>query len=710
MSAEELLTLMREYQPDLEEDDAALLRLSYEYAEEKHRGQLRRSNRPYFEHPYEAAKILIEMRMDLPTVCAGLLHDVLEDTNVHVEHLTGYFGSEIASLVEGVTKLSALPFQVYEERQVENYRKMVIAMARDVRVVIVKLADRLHNMQTIHFLEAMKQQRIAKETLDIYAPLAARLGIHRIRTQLEDLSFKTLEPEKYSEIAAKVAEKRDERESYAVEMGEKIRQTLEEGGIKGSQVFGRPKHFYSIHQKITMRGIPFEEIHDLIAFRALVKEKNDCYLALGQLHSKWPPKHGRFKDYIATPKSNMYRSLHTTIMDRARSVEVQIRTYEMHRVCEFGIASHWLYKESGSMGGGALNGSIDQFAWFRQLLEQIRDVRNPSEFMQTIGEELFDDEIFVFTPNGDLKSFPSGVTPIDFAFAIHTEVGLTATGAKVNGRIVPLRSELRSGDVVEILTDQDARPSRDWLRFVKTGRARNKIKRWWREQEFERNVAIGRQLIETELHERKLASASLLTPKSLNRLTEELGAASPEALLADVGSRQISAQRIYHMLAPPGEPRPRKPTLPQMIDARLDGIAHTETRIAKCCAPVPGDDVVGYVTRGRGVTIHLRNCPRISSEFERVRPIQWRASGTESYPTNIIVESDDRKGLVRDVAEAIAAMGVNIHEGHVKTPDAFTAMHYWRIQVSDAQHLRAALDAIMRVKGVRRAARVRQNG
>jgi GTP pyrophosphokinase len=701
----ELIAGIRRYMPTLDAPELDLFTKAFNYAREHHEGQIRNSGCPYFVHPYEVTRILIELRMDIPTLCAGLLHDVVEDVQqVNTDDIQKEFGKEIAFLVEGVTKLGAIEFLRLDERDAENYRKMVLAMARDVRVIIVKLADRLHNMQTIGYKKEASRRRIAQETLDIYAPLAHRLGIARLRTELEDLAFKALEPEFYKDIAQRVQEKRAEREAYTERLTAQIRESLAEASIK-AEVFGRPKHLYSIYQKITQRGVPFESIYDLIGFRVLVESRGDCYLALGVIHDRWMPMPERFKDYIATPKSNGYRSLHTTVLDSGRPVEVQIRTYEMHRIAEFGVASHWRYKEPQS---SAPTQSLERFAWLRQLVEQIQEVKNPQEFLQSMRGELYDEEIFVFTPKGDMKVLKKGATPIDFAFSIHSEIGLHATGARVNGHIVPLKSELSNGDIVEIMTEPDARPSRDWLRFVKSPRARTKIKHWLREQEFEQSVQLGRRLIEAELRTHHLTPKNYLKPAVLEDLAKKLGHEDAESFLADVGNGQISPQRVYHTLVPPEEREEPfttpEPTRLQVVDARLDGI-QAVTRVAKCCMPIPGDDVVGFVTRGRGVTIHARDCPRIAGEFERIVPIDWIPSGTHTYRTEIVVESNDRKALLRDVADAIAAEGANIYKADVTTPDSFTALHHFTMDVTGTAQLKAVTNAVARVRGVRHISR-----
>ncbi|MBM3213315.1 bifunctional (p)ppGpp synthetase/guanosine-3',5'-bis(diphosphate) 3'-pyrophosphohydrolase [Candidatus Poribacteria bacterium] len=702
-----LLSDMREHLAAIGPDEVDAVAKAFDFAQRAHVGQLRRSGCPYFVHPFEVARILVDLRMDSPAICGGLLHDVVEDCGVTVEELEKEFGPIVAHVVDGVTKLGRIEYLRLDEHQSENYRKMVLAMARDVRVVIVKLADRLHNMQTIDYMSDAQRRRTAQETLEIYAPLAHRLGIARVRTELDDLAFKCLFPEAYKDIAQRVHDKRRERESYTQEMVDRIQAILRDGNV-AARVFGRPKHLYSIYRKITVRGVPFDHIYDLIGFRVLVDTPADCWLALGIIHGHWVHMPDRFKDYLTVPKTNMYQSLHTTIMDGGRPAEVQIRTHDMHRIAELGVAAHWGYKD----GDRPSSRSIDRFAWLRGLVEQIQEVRNPQEFIQSMRGELFEEEIFVFTPKGQMKIFRKGATPIDFAFAIHSDVGLHTSAAKVHGSIVPLKQELSSGDQVEILTSPDAHPSRDWLKYVKTSRARTKINHWLRAQEFEQSVQLGRRLIEAELRSHRRNPRALLKPAVLSDLATRLNHKTVEEFLADVGNGQISPQRVYHTLVPPEE-RQEEAVEPakrhrQMVDARLDGISEAETRIAKCCQPIPGDDVVGYVTRGRGVTIHALDCPRIAGEFQRIQPIEWSSTGKGTYRTAIVLESNDRVALLRDVAEVIAASGANIFNAKVTTPDEFTAVHEFSLDVTSRDQLDKIVAALARVRGVRKVSRRHQ--
>lgn len=694
---ERIISAVRSYTPP---EGIDLIKRAFDFARRKHENSRRASGEPYFVHPLETAKILIEMNLDAPTIAAALLHDVMEDEGVKYEELESLFGKEVADLVAGVTKISSLEFfGSSEERQIENYRKLTIAMARDVRVLLIKFADRLHNMRTLEHLPPERQRKIALETLEIYAPLAHRLGMFRMKVELEDLAFKFLHPEEYRQIAQLVRQKREERERYTKEMAERIREVLEEAGIK-AEVFGRPKNFYSIYVKMKTQGVPFENIYDLIAFRVLVEKVQDCYAALGVIHSKWTPIPGRIKDYIALPKSNGYRSLHTTVIDSGRPVEIQIRTYEMHRIAEYGVAAHWKYK-SGISGRTPYD---DYIAWLRSLVEQLRDVKKPHQFITSIKSELEPEEIYVFTPKGDLKVLPKGSTPIDFAYAVHTEIGHRCVGAKVNNRFVSLKYKLKTGDIVEIITDPNARPSRDWLRIVKSSRARSKIRRWLREHEREEYRKLGENMLEAELKLRRLSPKHYLTPENLERLASELKCKSVDDMLVDIGYGKISAQRAAALLLSWQEGEERREIerpAPPTPGIRIDGIDRALFRIAKCCNPIPGDEIVGYITRGRGLTIHAAWCPRIKGEAERVISVEWAPRNGETYPVELLIESDDRKGLLRDLSHAISKLGVNITLANSRAIDSVTAVHRFIVEVTGVDQLKKVMTALSGVKGVR---------
>ena len=742
MSADILVEKLRSYSPNLTRKDEKKLRGAYAYAEEKHRGQMRKSGHPYFSHVYEVANQLLEMRMDAPTVCAGLLHDLMEDAGVTAKRITNRFGKRICFLVEAVTKvtieerdqpndsLDDQPDHTYEDRIAAIYNKLVSAMKKkDVRPVIVKLADRLHNMKTIQFLEPEQQKRIAKETLNIYAPMARMLGFHPICTELEDLAFKTLMPEKYREIADQVQEKRAEREAYQKKTAEKIQKQLT--GIEDAEVVGRLKHLYSIYRKIEERGIPFKDIDDLIAFRILVNAVDDCYRAMGRLHHRWQIVQDRWEDHISVPKKNGYRSIHTTVRIDNKPTPVQIRTRKMELECNHGDAAHWKYKEGEP--------DRDKLDWLTDLVDQLQDIRNSREYIQTMGQELSgsNNKIVVFTPKGDKLHLPPGATPLDFAFYIHTEVGLTAFSAKVNGQTVSLDSKLSSGNTVEILTDPNSRPSANMIKFAKTARAKRIMQRWIDERNFKRNVSFGKQKIENELKkqleelekqhkdlseamteasreniERSIALLGrLLDPSEatmkaeLGRAVKKLKAGSIDELLAEVGSRKKTAQYVVRIMVSPLA----KLGLLRKTEGQTPTNPRKDKRPAKCCVPVPGDETVLFETVGGFDTIHMSDCPRIADAPDRVRPhTDWFPAEGFTHQTVIEVESSDRRWLVRDVTHAISENDVNIHEGQVQTEDSCTATHRWTIEVRDAEHLQSTLEAIRDVEGVQSAARYRQ--
>jgi len=691
------------------EANLEILRRSYHYSEKSHEGQTRLSGDPFFAHCQETVNILINLRMDIPTICAGLLHDVLEDCLTTNGELREQFGKEIADLVEGLTKISAIQFKgKKEQQQVENYRKMLLAMAGDVRVILIKLADRLHNMRTLQYLPKHKQLENASETLELYAPLAHRLGIASIKSELEDLSFKYLNPEAYYEIAGMVREKKAEREAYIQRTTALITELLEKEDIN-VQVFGRSKHFYSIYQKIYKKGTPFSNIYDLIAFRVLVDTVADCYSSLGIINTKWTPVPSRLRDFIGFPKPNGYQSLHTTVLIDGKHVEVQIRTHDMHRVAEYGIAAHWSYKA----GIPVKDRHGRQFEWLRQLIEQIQELQNPYQFMESMKAELFPDEVYVFTPKGDLHAFQVGATPIDFAYSIHTDIGNTCTGAKVNDSIVPINYKLESGDVVQIITDPNAKPSRKWLSIAKTHRAKDKIRRFLREQERAQSLEIGARLFESELRKRNVNPRPYLKSKELSEIAQQLQFESIEELLVQVGFGKISARHLVNRLFPePDDTKDEETSLEEIEKMRglatdiisIDGFDRTMVRVSKCCNPVPGDEVLGFITRGRGLSVHRANCLKVS-ELDRVIPIQWDPVNGVTYPAEILVESSDRTGLLRDIAAEISKYDVNISKSIVNVNDPVNVIQHFWIDVTDVQQLQQVMSAIMRVKSVRKVER-----
>jgi len=693
-------------EPNVHRLDVELIARAYRFAEEAHAGQKRASGEAYIQHCVEVAKILADLHLDTVSVAAGLIHDVVEDTGTALETLREEFGEEIATVVDGVTKIGKVQFRSTTEHQVENYRKLLLSMAQDARVILIKLADRLHNMRTLDHLRPEKQRRIALETREIYAPLAHRLGMAQVRWELEDLAFKHLEPEAYRELAKKVAEKRKEREEQIEVLRKPLEEELRNAGIP-CEVYGRPKHLYSIHRKMVNRGRPYEEIYDLMAIRVVTDSIANCYHALGVIHNRWTPLQERFHDYIATPKSNMYRSLHTTIFGPGgRLYEIQIRTHEMHRTAEYGIAAHWRYKEGLK---GAPDEVDETLTWFRQVLEWQQDTREPEEFMEFLRIDLFQDEIFVFTPKGDVKQLPKGATPIDFAFAVHTEVGMRCSGARVNGRIVPLSKELKNGDTVEVVTDARQRPSRDWLAFVKTARARQKIRQWIKQEEHEASVALGKEILEREL---KKARKERPGEAALERAATSLNLPDIAHLYAALGRGDLGITAILKELFPGEETSVGRPAtaFERLIDrvrgstrgVRIQGLDNMMVRYSQCCQPVPGDEVVGYITRGRGISIHRVDCPNVlnlADHPERRIEIDWETDAGDRFFVRLIVEGDDRRGLLSDIASAITATGTNIGSAEIKAVEGGMAGSFV-VEVQNLTHLKKVMKAIRRVAGV----------
>jgi guanosine-3',5'-bis(diphosphate) 3'-pyrophosphohydrolase len=691
--------------------DVDSIRAAYDLAVDAHAGQRRASGEQYVSHPVEVATILATLRLDTASIVCGLIHDTVEDTTTSLADVEARFGREVATIVDGVTKLGKVEFRSATELQVENYRKMLLSMADDARVILVKLADRVHNMRTLEHLPDHKRRRIALETREIYAPLAHRLGMAAIRWELEDLSFKFLEPEAYEALTKQVRQRRKERERQILEMQRPLEEALADAGIP-AEVSGRPKHLWSIHRKMVKRGRPYEEIYDLMAMRVLTDSVQSCYAALGVIHSRWTPIPERFHDYIATPKSNMYRSLHTTVFGPGgRRYEIQIRTEDMHRTSEYGIAAHWRYKEDEKGHGGA-DEADEALTWFRQVLEWQQDTREPEEFMEFLRMDLFQGEIFVFTPKGEVKAIPVGSTAIDFAFSVHTEVGLHCAGVKVNGRIAPLSRELRNGDTVEILTNPKQRPNRDWLAFVKTSRARQRIRQWIRREEFESARKLGKDFIDREL---KKAKRTL--PEDQHVLLEAavaLGYTDFDHVYAALGRGDVGPTAVLKQVFPdhdPAEVAQRQPTALERLAERLrisgrgvriQGMDNLMVRYSRCCQPVPGDDVVGYVTRGRGVSIHRTDCPNVLSlarDPERRMDIEWAAEKGDRFFVRLYMKGTDRRGLLSDVAKAISDTGTDIQHADMRATEG--GMHgEFVVEVQDLAHLEKVRRAITRVKGV----------
>jgi guanosine-3',5'-bis(diphosphate) 3'-pyrophosphohydrolase len=688
--------------------DLDLIAHAYRFSERAHAGQKRASGEEYIAHCVEVAKIVTDLHLDTTSIVAALVHDVVEDTLISLEDLRADLGEEITNIVDGVTKIGKVTFSSNTEQQVENYRKLLLSMAHDARVIVIKLADRLHNMRTLEHLRADKRRRIALETREIYSPLAHRLGMAQIRWELEDLCFKHLEPDAYKDLAKKVAQRRGEREARIEALRSPLEEELRKAGIP-CEVYGRPKHLWSIRRKMVQRNKPYEEIYDLMAIRVVTDTVANCYHALGVIHNRWTPLQERFHDYIATPKSNMYRSLHTTIFGPGgRLYEIQIRTHEMHRTAEYGIAAHWRYKE----GEKRSNNEVDEkLSWFRQVLEWQQDTREPEEFLEFLRIDLFQDEIFVFTPKGDVKQLPKGATPIDFAFAVHTDVGLHCAGARVNGRIAPLARELKNGDSVEVITDPRQRPSRDWLAFVKTARARQKIRGYIKQQESDAAIGLGKELLEREL--RKARKEMPNDAALLQEAAEALNLPNFEYVHAALGRGELGPSAIFKQLFPNEERTFQEraaSTFERLVEkvrgtgkgVRIQGLENMMTRYSQCCQPVPGDKVIGYITRGRGISIHRIDCPNIlnlSEHPERRVEIEWETDSGERFFVRLVVEGDDRRGLLSDIATSITDTGTNIGSAEIKTTDGGMTGQFV-VEVQDLTHLKKVMKSIKRVAGV----------
>ena len=687
--------------------DHELLVRAYKFSDVAHAGQVRHSGEPYVSHCIEVARILADLQLDTTTVVSGLLHDIVEDTAITIEDVAREFGSEIAQIVDGLTKIANLPLSSREERQVENYRKLLLSIAKDARVILIKLADRLHNMRTLDYLEPEKQRRVAQETRDLYAPLAHRFGMAKVRWELEDLAFKHLEPDAYKTLAKLVAAKRGEREQLIAQMREPLEKRLTDAGIADVDVTGRPKHLWSIYKKMQQRDRPYEDIYDLLAIRVIVPNVLECYHALGVIHDGWTPVQERIKDYIAQPKSNGYQSLHTTVFGPGRQLfEIQIRTRDMHRTADFGIAAHWLYKESSRSAD-----DLDrQLAWFRQVLELQLDAETPGEFLEFLKLDLYQDEIFVFTPTGDVIQLPKGATPLDFAFSVHTQVGAHCAGAKVNGRIAPLSRELKNSETIEILTNPNAKPSRDWLSHVRTGRARHKIRQMLRLEERSSAMRLGREIIERELRRRRLPK---IDDHGLQPIAKLLKLKDATHLIASVGAGDVHVLQLLKALHPDletAEPAEKQSTLERIVDRvrgtgkgiRIQGADGLLVRYSQCCQPVPGDQVVGYVTRGRGVSIHRGDCPNLlllAHEPERRLDIDWREMAGERFIVRLAMEGTDRRGLYADVAAAVSATGTDIKSLELKTTDGRVTGSAM-VEVENLAHLERIMKAARRVKGI----------
>lgn len=711
---DQLLDRIRSYAADA---DLGLVRKAYAFSAKAHEGQLRRSGEPYLQHPVAVAGVLSALRTDVTAIVAGLLHDTLEDTVATVAELEREFGKDVVHLVDGVTKIGKITFRSYEEKQAENFRKMLLSMADDIRVVLIKLADRLHNMRTLEYLGAAKRQEIAQETLEIYAPLANRLGIGWIKNELEDLCLKHLKPDIYEMLRVRVAKRDEDREQYIAEVGQLMQKAMQENGLTG-QVYGRPKHLYGIYQKMNKQSITFEEVYDLTALRIVTDTKMNCYALLGVIHSIWRPVPGRFKDYIAIPKSNLYQSLHTTVVGpKGEHVEFQIRTEDMHRIAEHGIAAHWKYKEQGQVA----NRDSKAFGWLHQFVEWHEDLSDNRQFMDSVKLDLFHDVVYVFTPKGIVKELPKGSTAVDFAFAIHTEVGDHCVGAKVDGKIVPLKHELASGDMVEILTSPTQTPHKDWLKFVRTSRAKTKIKHWIKLEEQKRSVEIGRRLLESEFRRHGMGPAKMFKSAELLAAARQSGFDSIEELTAAVGFGRVSTSQVIGKLTVPSsgvqEPVQDRPVTRKAVEGKSDdtgvqvkGSRDLLMQLSRCCHPVPGDRILGYITRGRGLTIHAVDCPNLVAldyDKERLVEVEWDSATPGTHSVKMSIVAVDKTGVLANVSSAIAECHANISRAEIATREDQKAVLDFVVEVSGTEHLDRVLKAVERVEGVITARRMR---
>ena len=707
----DIIDKIADYVPDADLD---IVKRAYIYSARVHEGQVRLSGEPYLSHPLEVAGILADMKLDPESIAAGLLHDVIEDTSATPQEIKDLFGPEILHIVAGVSKLSGLTFDSSRARHAESIRKMFLAMADDIRVILIKLADRLHNMRTLQFHSSDKRREIAQETLDIYAPIAARLGIYWIKNELEESSFKYTQSEEYAKIENHVSKSKVEREKYIETVKSYIRKAMDAANLK-CEVLGRNKNFYSIYNKMVSQNLSFEEIYDIIAFRIILDTVPHCYEALGLIHSMWKPIDHKFKDYIGRPKPNMYQSLHTTVIGPfGERIEIQIRTWEMDKVATSGIAAHWGYKE-----GRRLDENVSRkFAWIQNLIENQEDFLDPGEFLENVRIDLFPDEVYVFTPHGEVKTLPRGATPVDFAYLIHTEVGNQCNGAKVNGRMVPLPYELRTGDIVEIVTSKNHHPSKDWLNFVKTVKARSKIRHWIKVQEKERSLTLGREMCEKAFRKERLNFNTLVKSEKMMQVVEQFGFKAVDDLIANVGYGKITPRQVLRKFEPQieeesvdesifnkliGRVRKKKPKAGVLVK----GVDDILIKFGKCCQPVPGDSIIGYITRGYGVTVHRTTCVNaLSMNPERQIEVQWNQEASETYPVKIRIISQDRVGLLADVVGNISKFGANILNAKTETRENKIVDSFFTIVVEDTTHLEKIVSAVKKVKYVQEVKRV----
>jgi GTP pyrophosphokinase len=710
----DILDIVSAYNPAADLDE---LKKAYVFSAKVHQGQTRRSGEPYLVHPLETAGILAEMRLDVSSIVTALLHDTVEDTVTTLEEIEQLFGEEVRNLVDGVTKLSKIKFTTSEEKQAENFRKMIMAMAKDIRVILIKLADRLHNMRTLEYLPEDKRFEIAKETMDIYAPIANRLGIQKIKTELEDLSFKYLNPEVYKTIDEQVVARRTKREKYIEDVREIVHKKMSENNVS-CEIAGRVKHYYSIHRKMEKQNIPFDEIYDLIAFRIVVDTLAQCYEALGVLHGLWRPVPGRFKDYIAMPKANNYQSLHSTVIGpHGERVEFQLRTREMHDVAERGIAAHWKYKE------GKIFDEKDEmkFKWIRRLLEWQKELSDPAEFLDTVKLDLFADDVYVFTPKGALTELPRGSTPVDFAYNVHSEIGNTCIGAKANGKIVPLKYILRSGDTVEIITQKGRKPNKDWLQFVKTSKAKAKIRQFIRQEEHEHGAEIGREIFDKECAKYGQNGTKLLKSDEMEKFLKEMHYKDAESALVAIGYGKLSAHHLLSLLVPKevmaAVASPKESIWEKVVGklkkhqgglVKVSGLSDVLVSFGKCCNPVPGDSIIGYVTHGRGVSVHIRDCQKIlAADSDRLVSVEWDSSSAVGRITKIKVTCADKPGLLANMTEVITKAGVNITQADIKTMEDKKAVNIFDVEIKGLNQLRKVIQSLESIKGVISVERLR---
>lgn len=715
----DILDAVTAYNPNADLD---LIKKAYVYCAKVHAGQVRKTGEPYLIHPLAVASLLAQLRLDDASICAGLLHDTVEDTLATLEEVQELFGKDIADIVDGVTKLGLVKFNTAEEKLAENFRKMLVAMSRDIRVLLVKLADRLHNMRTLEHMKPDRQEAIARETMDIYAPLANRLGLSWVKLELEDHSFRYLHPREYGELLEQLGKTEKDRKKFIDDVIDVIGSTLRKQGMKDFQISGRPKHLWSIHKKMVKKGVGLDEVNDVIAFRVVVDTVSQCYETLGHIHGQWRPVPGRFKDYISLPKPNGYKSLHTTVVGpKAERIEIQIRTPEMHLVAEEGIAAHWKYKEKGSTDATRPQGGEESFRWLRQLMDWQRDLKDPTEFLDSVKFELFSDEVYVFTPNGDVLELPRGACPVDFAFAVHTNVGMHCAGAKVNGRIVPLRYELRNGDTCEVITNKQQRPNKDWLEFVKTSRARTKIRAVVREFERERAVVIGKELLEREFKRFGESAAKYMKSDAITEAFKNDKYKDTDDVLVAVGYGKLSPQVVVEKVLPaelrekPQE-QPKKSRLGELIErvarrssggVRLEGIEDMLVHYARCCSPVKGDPIIGFVSRGRGLIVHRRDCSKVLElDPERRINVSWDASSSFARTIHLRVLTDDREGMLADLSGVFSKNNINISEANCKVQGG-QAVNTFKCGINDIDQLRKVVKALEGVKGVHAVERAR---